>query len=45
VDVVIGTKFKQLATTTEVNQALAALGQPELPPGACPAPVEEKKKK
>ncbi len=37
VDVVIGTGFRQLATTTEVNQSLAGLGEPELPAGACPA--------
>ncbi len=37
VDVVIGTAFKQLATTTEVNQALAQLGDPVLPPGTCSA--------
>jgi hypothetical protein len=38
VDVVIGSEFLQLATTTEVNQSLAAMGEPALPPGACPAP-------
>jgi hypothetical protein len=37
VDVVIGTKYKQLATTTEVNQALAQLGNPTLPKGTCAA--------
>jgi LytR cell envelope-related transcriptional attenuator len=37
VDVVIGTGFKQLATTTEVNQSLVELGEPEVPAGACPA--------
>ncbi|MDT5028330.1 MAG: hypothetical protein QOE61_4756 [Micromonosporaceae bacterium] len=37
VDVVIGTKFQQLATTTEVNQSIAALGNPALPPGTCEA--------
>ncbi|GAA0800281.1 LytR C-terminal domain-containing protein [Spirilliplanes yamanashiensis] len=37
VDVVIGTQFRQLATLTEVNQALVESGQPDLPPGACPA--------
>jgi hypothetical protein len=42
VDVIIGSQYRQLATTTEVNQALAALGQPVLPPGACPAIVEKK---
>jgi hypothetical protein len=35
VDVVIGPKFQQLATTTEVNQSLAGLGTPQLPPGTC----------
>ena len=37
VDVIIGAKFKQLATITEVNQALAQLGNPTLPPGTCSA--------
>ncbi len=36
VDVILGTGFKQLATITEVNQALAALGPLELPGGTCP---------
>jgi LytR cell envelope-related transcriptional attenuator len=35
VDVIIGTRFQQLATTTEVNQSIAALGNPDLPPGTC----------
>ena len=36
VDVVIGEGFQQLATTTEVNQALVELGgRPELPPQTC----------
>jgi hypothetical protein len=35
VDVIIGTKFQQLATTTEVNQSIAALGNPPLPEGTC----------
>ncbi|WFE30834.1 LytR C-terminal domain-containing protein [Solwaraspora sp. WMMD791] len=38
VDVVIGNGFRQLATTTEVNQSLAALGKPVLPPETCAAP-------
>jgi hypothetical protein len=38
VDVVIGDAFKQLATTTEVNQALVELASPELPPESCEAP-------
>lgn len=36
VDVVLGTGFRQLATTTEVHQALVELGRPELPPQTCP---------
>ncbi len=44
VDVIIGTQFRQLATTTEVNQSIGALGEPELPPGACPAPPPTKAK-
>lgn len=35
VDVVIGNGFRQLATTTEVNQALSGLGDPQLPPETC----------
>jgi hypothetical protein len=35
VDVVVGNKFQQLATTTEVNQSIAAIGQPEAPEGTC----------
>jgi hypothetical protein len=38
VDVTIGTQFEQLATTTEVNQSIAAIGNPLLPPGTCNAP-------
>jgi len=38
VDVTIGTQFQQLATTTEVNQSIAAIGNPALPPGTCNAP-------
>jgi len=37
IDVVVGNKFKQLGSTTEVNQALAAAGNPTLPPGTCDA--------
>jgi hypothetical protein len=37
VDVVIGASYTQLATTTEVNQALTGLGSPKLEPGTCPA--------
>lgn len=35
VDVVIGGEFKQLATPTEMRQAVALIGRPELPPGTC----------
>ncbi|MEV4413941.1 LytR C-terminal domain-containing protein [Catellatospora sp. NPDC049609] len=35
IDVIIGGQFKQLATPTEMRQAVAALGNPELPPGTC----------
>jgi hypothetical protein len=35
VDVVLGAKFRQLATTTEVNQSIAAIGNPEAPDGTC----------
>jgi hypothetical protein len=41
VDIVIGGDFQQLATTTEVNQSLVALGEPELPVGACAAPAKK----
>ncbi|MGW4944269.1 LytR C-terminal domain-containing protein [Actinoplanes sp. NPDC004185] len=41
VDVVVGKGFQQLATTTEVNQSLVELGEPELPPGACVAPKKD----
>ena len=30
-----GRKFQQLATTTEVNQSIAAIGNPEPPEGTC----------
>jgi hypothetical protein len=35
IDVVVGDRFRQLATPTEVNQSLAQLGEPTLPPGTC----------
>ncbi len=38
VDVTLGTKFQQLATSTEVNLSIAAIGNPPLPPGTCYAP-------
>src|SRR5258705_6890398 len=37
VNVVIGENFQQLATTTEVNQSIAALGNPLPPAGTCEA--------
>lgn len=36
VDVVLGDKFRQLATVTEVKQSLAGLGLPKPPAGTCP---------
>jgi hypothetical protein len=41
VDVVLGSGFQQLATTTEVNQSLGDLGSPEAPAGTCPMPVDK----
>jgi len=41
VEIVVGANFAQLATSTEVNQSLVELGEPELPPGACAAPEEK----
>ncbi len=35
VDVVLGGNFKQLATPTEMRQAVAILGRPEAPNGTC----------
>ncbi len=37
VDVVLGSGFRQLATPTEVHQAIAAAGNPAPPEGTCPA--------
>ena len=42
IDIVIGNGFRQLATTTEVNQSLVEVGEPTLPPGACVKPVKKK---
>ena len=39
IDIVIGSQFRQLATTTEVNQSLVEVGEPTLPPGACAKPI------
>jgi hypothetical protein len=41
IDVIVGRGYQQLATPTEVNQSLAALGDPKLPPGSCAAPKKE----
>ncbi|MFI5491209.1 LytR C-terminal domain-containing protein [Actinoplanes sp. NPDC051859] len=38
VDIAIGSQFSQLATSTEVNQSLVELGEPQVPAGACAAP-------
>lgn len=40
VEIVIGSQYQQLATTTEVNQSLGDLGAPVAPPGSCPMPVD-----
>lgn len=37
VDVLVGEKFLQLATSTEVNQSIAAIGNPGLEEGTCEA--------
>lgn len=36
VDVTVGAGFQKLGTTTEVNQSISILGEPELPSRACP---------
>jgi hypothetical protein len=41
IDIVIGSQFRQLATTTEVNQSLVEVGEPTLPPGACAKPIKK----
>ncbi|HEY0000955.1 MAG TPA: LytR C-terminal domain-containing protein [Actinoplanes sp.] len=41
IDIVIGNEYRQLATTTEVNQSLVEVGEPTLPPGACVKPVKK----
>lgn len=35
VDVVVGNRFRQLATETEVKQAIASMGDPRPPDGTC----------
>ncbi|GAA2670485.1 MULTISPECIES: LytR C-terminal domain-containing protein [Actinoplanes] len=42
VEIVIGSQFQQLATTTEVNQSLVEIGEPDLPAGACVKPITKK---
>jgi hypothetical protein len=44
IDIVIGSEFRQLATTTEVNQSLVEVGEPTLPPGSCIKPVKKSDK-
>ena len=41
IEIVIGNQFRQLATTTEVNQSLVEVGEPTLPPGACLKPADK----
>jgi hypothetical protein len=41
INIVIGSQFRQLATTTEVNQSLVEVGEPTLPPGSCIKPVKK----
>jgi hypothetical protein len=41
INIVIGSQFRQLATTTEVNQSLVEVGEPTLPPGACLKPAKK----
>jgi hypothetical protein len=41
IDIVIGSQFRQLATTTEVNQSLVEVGEPTVPPGACLKPAKK----
>ncbi|GIE85807.1 LytR C-terminal domain-containing protein [Actinoplanes regularis] len=40
IDIIVGDQYRQLATRTEVNQSMAQLGSPDLPPGTCAAPTE-----
>ncbi len=39
IDIVIGDRYRELATRTEVHQSLAQLGGPDLPPGTCADPT------
>lgn len=42
IDIIIGSQFRQLATTTEVNQSLVEIGEPTVPPGSCLKPAKKK---
>ncbi|GAA2716739.1 MULTISPECIES: LytR C-terminal domain-containing protein [Actinoplanes] len=35
IDVLVGDQYRQLATFTEVNQSMAQISSPSLPPGTC----------
>jgi len=41
IEIVIGNQYRQLATTTEVNQSLVEVGEPTIPPGACLKPTDK----
>jgi RNA polymerase sigma-70 factor (sigma-E family) len=38
VDLLVAERFRQLATSAEMRQAIALMGRPELPPGTCALP-------
>lgn len=38
VDLVVGGRYRQLATPTEMRQTIAIMGRPKLPPGTCALP-------
>nr|WP_246001540.1 hypothetical protein [Allorhizocola rhizosphaerae] len=38
VDLVVGGRYRQLATPTQMRQAIAIIGRPKLPPGTCAPP-------
>ncbi|MBB4742948.1 hypothetical protein BJY16_006407 [Actinoplanes octamycinicus] len=39
IDIVVGERFRSLATFTEVNQSMAQIGDPTPPPGTCASTV------
>ncbi|MET7952262.1 LytR C-terminal domain-containing protein [Micromonospora sp. NPDC005324] len=41
VDVVLGSRFNQLATDTDMRLSLGQLGRPTAPPQTCPSPVDK----